>query len=105
MVLRARQPVSRRPSDALTGAAVLLSAFVLVSCATHLLIAASLVIVLAVLIACGLLVLRLWLHPDRAMQCLACMLLTLPVLASFSVVPAIAVFLTMWITHVGHTPA
>jgi hypothetical protein len=102
MVFRARQPVSRRPSDAWIGIAVLLVLFTFVCTTSHILVAVLLFVYLGMFCIAGLFLLDLWLRPERGVQRLACILLTLPVLAFCGIVAGISVFATMWYTHVGH---
>ena len=102
MVFRARQPVSRRPSDAWIGAAVLLACFSLAAYTSHILNAVMIAVQLSLIGAWGIVVLHLWLKPQHGLQRLACALLTFPVLAHYGILCAVAVFMTMWRTHVGH---
>jgi hypothetical protein len=102
MVFRARQQVTRRPSDAWIGAAVLLALFSLVCYTSHIQIAALLFGYLGVIGIVGHVLSYLWLRPEHGLQRLACALLTFPVLMFYGIACAVAVFMTMWNTHVGH---
>lgn len=94
--------MSRRPSDAWIGAAILLVCLSLLSTVFNVLITALMLLHLTLIGIGGLVVLHLWLKPEHGLQRLACALLTLPVLMHYGVVCTVAVFLTMWYTHVGH---
>ena len=94
--------MTRRPSDAWIGAAVLFACFSLAAYSSHILNAVLMVVHLTLIGAWGFVVLHLWLKPQHGLQRLACAMLTLPVLMFYGVVCAVAVFMTMWNTHVGH---
>ncbi|MEJ7806132.1 MAG: hypothetical protein WKG03_09470 [Telluria sp.] len=94
--------MKRRPSDVWLGAAVVLAFLSLLGYVLPILTAVWVVAHLALIGVVGLGLVHLWLKPQHGLQRLACALLTLPVLTNYGVLCAVAVFMTMWNTHVGH---